>query len=233
MRHEPEKDTPETDMNNTPTPRTDEWLAEEKRNPRISGLGNWLDYCKTLERELTAVTEQRDDFKKELEIANLRLKGKRHPDDNGIMAEGEIDVKAVTEQRDAASAEFYRYHGLWDRSTKQLETVMYQRDRLAEELTTTRQAHDVVVLAFRKVDAKLTAVTEQRDALVEAMGEIAYQKVSDELDDYTYEHANWEGSWDYIINTARKTLQSLNQDHTVDANDMIAAVKGGADEISR
>jgi len=53
-----------------------------------------------LERELTAVTEQRDDFKKELEIANLRLKGKRHPDDNGIMGDGEIDVKAVTEQRD-------------------------------------------------------------------------------------------------------------------------------------
>lgn len=40
--------------------------------------------------------------------------------------------KQVTEQRDAASAEFYRYHGLWDRATKQLETVMYQRDRLAE-----------------------------------------------------------------------------------------------------
>jgi len=42
------------------TPRTDEWLEEEKRNPRLSGLGNWLDYCKQLERELTAVTEQRD-----------------------------------------------------------------------------------------------------------------------------------------------------------------------------
>ena len=43
-------------------------------------------------------------------------------------------LTAVTEQRDAASAEFYRYHGLWDRATKQLETVMYQRDRLAEAL---------------------------------------------------------------------------------------------------
>jgi DNA repair ATPase RecN len=47
-------------MNDTPTPRTDEWLAEEKRNPRISGLGNWIDYCKTLERELTTITAQRD-----------------------------------------------------------------------------------------------------------------------------------------------------------------------------
>ena len=54
-------------MNDTPTPRTDEWLEEEKRNPRISGLGNWLDYCKTLERELTAVTEQRDRLTEALE----------------------------------------------------------------------------------------------------------------------------------------------------------------------
>jgi len=29
---------------------------------------------------------------------------------------------------------------------------------------------------------------------------------------------------------ADEALQSLNQDHTVDANDMIAVVKGGADE---
>lgn len=46
----------------------------------------------------------------------------------------ESELTAVIEQRDAASAEFYRYHGLWDRATKQLETVMYQRDRLAEAL---------------------------------------------------------------------------------------------------
>ena len=59
------------------------------------------DFACQLERELTAATEQRDEFKTELEIANLRLKGKRHPDDNGIMADGEIDVKALTEQRDA------------------------------------------------------------------------------------------------------------------------------------
>jgi len=79
----------------TVTEQRDEW-------------GNlWADLSRScvkdltkLERELTAVTEQRDDFKKELEIANLRLKGKRHPDDNGIMGDGEIDVKAVTEQRD-------------------------------------------------------------------------------------------------------------------------------------
>jgi hypothetical protein len=51
----------------TDTPRTDEWLAEEKRNPRLSGLGNWLDYCKLLERELNAVTEQRDRLTKSIE----------------------------------------------------------------------------------------------------------------------------------------------------------------------
>ena len=46
----------------------------------------------------------------------------------------ERELTAVTEQRDAANAEFYRYYGLWDRATKQLETVTEQRDRLAEAL---------------------------------------------------------------------------------------------------
>ena len=63
----------------------------------------------------------------------------------------------------------------------------------------------------RELERELTAVTEQRDRLAEAMGEIAYQKLSHELDDYTYEHANWEASWDYIINIARKSLQSLKE----------------------
>jgi hypothetical protein len=63
-------------------------------------------------QEITAQRDeargQRDDFKKELEIANLRLKGKRHPDDNGIMADGEADVKALTEQRDRLAKALWR-----------------------------------------------------------------------------------------------------------------------------
>ncbi len=73
------------------------------------------------------VTEQREDFKKELEIANLRLKGKHHPDDNGIIADGEIDIKALIESNDTLSKDRERwrkiaiYNGL-------------QSDRLAEAL---------------------------------------------------------------------------------------------------
>jgi len=50
---------------------------------------------------ITAVTEQRDDYLTELRIVTERLKGNRHPDDNGIMANGEIDVKEIIEQRDS------------------------------------------------------------------------------------------------------------------------------------
>lgn len=111
---------------------------DEIERLQCAGIHSCHDNCErpncVLRREIKATTEQRDNFKKELEIANYRLKGERHPDDNGIMADGEIDVKSIIEQRDAASAEFYRYHGLWDRATKQLETVMYQRDRLAEAI---------------------------------------------------------------------------------------------------
>jgi hypothetical protein len=120
----------------TPTPRTDEaWAAWQ-----YAGSGISVHVGRELERELTAVTEQRDDLKKELEIANLRLKGKRHPDDNGIMAEGEIDVKALTEQRDKAlqkiknQAERIAYlEGATNHATgTPLSKAIEQRDRLAD-----------------------------------------------------------------------------------------------------
>jgi hypothetical protein len=38
-------------MSDRPTPETDAWLDEERRNPRISGLGPWLGYCQQLERQ--------------------------------------------------------------------------------------------------------------------------------------------------------------------------------------
>ena len=96
----------------------------------------------------------------------------------------ERELTAVTEQRDAASAEFYRYHGLWDRATKQLETVMYQRDRLAEALERIGE-EDGSPMSMRVCSTK---------------------------------------------SLVKQALQSLNPDHTVDANDMIPAVKGGSDK---
>lgn len=73
-----------------------------------------------------------------------------------------------------------------------------------------------------ELETELTAVTEQRDRLAEAMRKIQeHGLVSvdafDELDRI-----------DEIVDEA---LQSLNQDHIVDANDMIPAVKGGEDEV--
>jgi hypothetical protein len=53
-----------------------------------------------LRKQLNDVTEQRDDYRKEIEIINCRLKGQVHPDDNGIMSDGEIDIRKITEQRD-------------------------------------------------------------------------------------------------------------------------------------
>ena len=87
-------------------------------------------------RELTAVTEQRDRLVEAMEETKKHLKdANRGAEINAHALRINADkLASVTEQRDAASAEFYRYHGLWDRATKQLETVMHQRDRLAEAL---------------------------------------------------------------------------------------------------
>jgi len=56
--------------------------------------------CMDLERERDEAREQRDAFIKEIEIANERLRGKKHPDDNGIMIDGEVNIKQLLEQRD-------------------------------------------------------------------------------------------------------------------------------------
>lgn len=64
---------------------------------------------------------------------------------------------------------------------------------------------------------EITAVTAQRDALAEALWNMLNQ-----------EHG---AAIKAGILLKSLGLQSLKQDHTVATNDMIAAVKGGADEI--
>ena len=94
-------------MNDTPTPRTD-LITDSAPNKTVSWLCiEYQQLCEKLEAELTAAreglkdtTEQRDDFRKEVEIVNERLRGKRHPDDNGIMVDGEIDIEQLIKQRD-------------------------------------------------------------------------------------------------------------------------------------
>jgi hypothetical protein len=66
-------------------------------NDFINGQQARIHYAQNLEDELAAVTEQRDECLIELEIVTERLKGQRHPDDNGMRYEGEIDIKSVTE----------------------------------------------------------------------------------------------------------------------------------------
>ena len=187
-------------MNDTPTPRTDEWEAYcdecyyhfwrlRRKTERgwydgfhihtgeeAKGL---CDLLNNLEAELTAAREELKETKKHLKDANRGAEINAH-----ALRINADKLIAVTEQRDAASAEFYRYHGLWDRATKQLETVMYQRDRLAEALERIGE-EDGSPMSMRVCSTK---------------------------------------------SLVKQALQSLNPDHTVDANDMIPAVKGGSDE---
>jgi hypothetical protein len=70
--------------------------------------GATLDFCRKLERERDEAREQRDNYQLELQIVTERLKGNRHPDDNGMKYEGQIDIKAITEQRDRLAAVLQR-----------------------------------------------------------------------------------------------------------------------------
>jgi hypothetical protein len=107
----------------------------------VAGIHSCHSECErancVLRRELTTITAQRDNCQLELQIVIERLKGNRHPDDNGMKYEGEIDIKTMTEQR--------------DRLAVALEQILSYQGRFAEEdpesiatralqsLTTTKQ----------------------------------------------------------------------------------------------
>jgi hypothetical protein len=103
-------------MNDTPTPTNDEWIVTDNENYIEIASTKTLDSIASVHGGKT-VGEQYDLAGRIAKVPQL-----------------ERELTAVTEQRDAANAEFYRYYGLWDRATKQLETVTEQRDRLAEAL---------------------------------------------------------------------------------------------------
>jgi len=171
---------------NTPTPRTDtehaqfpmggftldfarqlereltearEELKETKKHLKDANRGAEINAhaLRINADKLISVTEQREDFKKELEIANLRLKGKRHPDDNGIMADGEIDIKALIESNDTLSKDRKRwrkiaiYNGL-------------QSDRLAEALLELRNNESMSIgsAAYEIIEQALQSLNQPK-----------------------------------------------------------------------
>lgn len=104
---------------------------------------------------------------------------------------------------------------------------------------------------IRTLETELAAAREELAELKEEYGTWWAQKriAIDELKEVTEqrdrlaEWLKWIAGWNHQLfdkNTAmqmrdkaEQALQSLNPDHTVDANDMIAAVKRGADELPR
>ena len=108
-------------MNNTP--ETDH--LEETDQHRVDVLAEHaacrrcLEHARQLERERDEAREERDGYQLEIKIVIERLKGNRHPDDNGMKYEGEIDIKAITAQR--------------DRLAVALERILEYKGRFAEE----------------------------------------------------------------------------------------------------
>jgi hypothetical protein len=110
-------------MNDTPTP-----IPFATDGQRTTDAECWMNYCLEAEKQLATVTEQRDDYLTELQIVAERLKGNRHPDDNGIMADGEIDVKEIIEQRDRLAKACDQYSE--DEMLGKLQEITERWDRL-------------------------------------------------------------------------------------------------------
>jgi uncharacterized coiled-coil DUF342 family protein len=145
-------------MNDTPTPRTDERKASFA-----------LDTIRQLETELTAVTEQRDQWKDKYIQQNKDL-GHELRDPNGtIWSECkrlQTELDAVTKQRDGLRS------GI-DYASDQLHTVTEQRD----ELLRYNEAFRKETLICADCDAirkeEYDQAIKQRDRLADALRKLA------------------------------------------------------------
>jgi len=176
-----------------------------------------------LATELAAVTEQRDKIEK-----NIRIELRGHPDselwgDAGLIAATMRCVDAldtVTDQRDKWKAKYIQQnkdlgHELRDpngtiwseckRLQTELATVTEQRDEARKETIRTREFMDH---GFAKARDELTAVTEQRDRLAEALANLvkANETWNQGMMDVIGRPPNWNDSY---FNEAKEALQSL------------------------
>jgi hypothetical protein len=119
------------------TPKTD---AKQKLKDMIGDEYVSVEFSRKLERERDEAREQRDNCQLELQIVTERLKGQHHPDDNGMKYEGEIDIKAITEQRDRLAEALQNIIRIYENPAKNCipcSSDMY--DEALQSLTTTKQ----------------------------------------------------------------------------------------------
>ena len=94
----------EREMIDLPTPETD---AVAEKNIYGVACKVDVDFARKLEQERDEAREDAADWKIEYEIVVARLRGKKHPNDNGIVAPDEI-IPKLTRERDEAREELNR-----------------------------------------------------------------------------------------------------------------------------
>ena len=131
---------------NTPTPKTDAAWAAESGN----GLNEVKEISRKLERELTAMTEQRDEAWKEIDLLKTNLRIQTEHTENAVQdrADEHIElhnqIHELTEQRDR----LIEQQGQW-RLSSVCREYRKQLDRLAEALQKLADCDWVITLPDR------------------------------------------------------------------------------------
>ena len=183
---------------NTPTPTNDEWIVTDNMNyieiastktldsiASVHGgktVGEQYDLAgriakvPQLERELTAVTEQRDGLRAGIDYASEQLTKVKEQRD-------EWKSKYIQQNKDLGCEQMDPDGTIWDHAKKiqsDLATVTKQRDGIEAKLRIELRGHPdselwgeagLIAATMRCVDAHDEA-TEQRDRLAEALKEI-------------------------------------------------------------
>lgn len=187
-------------MNKTPTPRTDKKKFIFRRTPRFPPTLPkevvLASVSETLERELMAMTEQRDEALKEIDLLKTNLRIQTEHTENAVQDRADEHIELhnqiyeLTEQREAARAEVELLK----------KTPLRQRCQELERLS--EHFCDMHTVAAKQRDE----AREQRDRLAEALrkailwGESASHRIFDR------ENINWT-----YLNEAKEALHSLNQ----------------------
>tara|TARA_R110000822_G_scaffold305549_1_gene431357 strand:- start:718 stop:1308 length:591 start_codon:yes stop_codon:yes gene_type:complete len=174
--------------------------------------------------ELSKVTEQRDRL---AEAFQDMLNDTLTPtNDEWIVTDNEnyIEIASIKTCDSIASVHGGKTIGdQYDLAGRIARVPQLERELIAarEEIKELNDKLDDAVADATNAVNDIIRMKAQRDRLAEALHKVVT----------SWDEATWLDEIEF--EAFREALQSLRQDHTVDANDMIPAVKGGADEIPR
>ena len=155
------------------------------------------NFARALERERDEAREAHSEtledlehWKTEYEIVVARLRGERHPRDNGIIAldeiipkltserdeaqvairvlaeHGEAEIQRITKERDEAREAWYEMQSSFERSRDEVEKLIRERDEAREIAKEADVGHDMAIADLAKCESAAEKMVVRANELI-------------------------------------------------------------------